>query len=183
MGPTPMDAMNPVDLENAATDFPDITFEIVHAGLSFLEETAWLISRFPNIYVNMEIANIVVERRPRAFAEYLLGLCRVGGSPMLERLYWGTGCTLVHPQPGLRAFLDFQIPEDMLADAGLFGAIQQITIEDKRRMLSGTYAALHGIDVDAALARIRGDEFDRPDGAPLPAPYSTITLAGEKASV
>lgn len=180
MGPTPMDSMNPTDLENAATDFPDLTFEIVHAGLSFLEETAWLLSRFSNIYVNMEIANIVVERRPDAFAEYLMGLCRIGGNAMLDRMFWGTGCALVHPQPGLRAFMDFQIPEEKLERSGLFGAMKQITLEDKRNMLGRTYAKLHGIDLTAAQRAIEGDEFSRPDGSPLPEPYSTIKLESQK---
>lgn len=100
------DAFNPTDLEAAATDFPDINFEIVHGGLAFLEETAWLLARFGNIAVNMEIQNILIERRPRAFAEVVLGLCRVGGSDMLERMFWGSGGTLCHPQPALDAFRD-----------------------------------------------------------------------------
>ena len=103
-------AYNPNDIENAATDFPHLNFEIVHGGLAFMEETAWLLARFQNIYVNMEIQNIIVERRPRAFAEILLGLCRVGGSEMLNRLFWGSGGTLHHPQPGLEAVRGVRVP-------------------------------------------------------------------------
>ena len=176
------DAYDPSDLENAATAFPDLNFEIVHGGLAFIEETAWLMARFANIYVNMEIQNIIVERRPRTFAKILLGLCHVGGNAILDRLFWGSGGTLVHPQPGLRAFLDFEFPEDMLDDAGLFRPVQQITRENKRNMLSGTFARLHGIDLDAAAAAIAGDQFARAPGEGLPEPYSTISMAEQVAA-
>ena len=168
-------AYNPADIENAATDFPHLNFEIVHGGLAFMEETAWLLARFGNIYVNMEIQNIIVERRPRAFAEILLGLCRVGGSDMLGRLFWGSGGTLHHPQPGLEAFANFQIPEDMLDSGGLFKAIRQISEQDKANMLAGTFAALHGLDIDGMKAGIAGDMFDTAKQQPFPAPYSTLS--------
>ncbi len=171
------DAYNPSDIENAANDFPDLTFEIVHGGLAFLEETAWLLGRFGNIYINMEIQNIIVERRPRAFAQILLGLCKVGGTGVLDRLFWGSGGTLHHPQPGLEAFAKFQFPEDMLDSSGLFMPMKQISRANKENMLSGTFARLHGIDIDACKRGIAGDEFAREAGSVLPQPYSTITMA------
>lgn len=170
-------AYDPSDLENAATEFPDLKFEVVHGGLAFLEETAWLLARFGNISVNMEIQNIIVERRPNSFADILIGLCRVGGNAMLDRLFWGSGGTLCHPQPGLEAFMKFEFPQEKLDNSGLFAAVTQITEENKRNMLSGTYARLHGLDLDAISAAIADDEFSRARAATLPEPYSTISLA------
>lgn len=170
-------AYNPSDLENAATTFPDLTFEIVHGGLAFLEETAWLLARFGNIYINMEIQNVIIERRPHAFAEILLGLCKIGGSTMLDRMFWGSGGLLCHPRPALRAFIDFEFPADMLANAGMFWPVQQITRANKENILSGTFAKLHGIDLDAAKAAIVGDQFSRGAGAEIPEPWSTISMA------
>ncbi len=168
------DAYNPRDIENAASDFPDLNFEIVHGGLAFMEETAWLLARFGNISINMEIQNILVERRPRAFAEVLLGLCRVGGSDMLERLFWGSGGTLCHPQPALAALRDFQFPEDLLDSAGMFKPIRQITEQDKRNLFGETFARLHGLDIAALKKGIEGDQFSRPAGVPPAPPMSTI---------
>lgn len=168
------DAYDPSDLENCATAFPDLNFEIVHGGLAFLEETAWLLGRFGNISVNMEIQNIIVERRPNTFAKILLGLCHVGGNAILERLFWGSGGTLCHPQPGLRSFMDFEFPEDMLDKAGMFMPIKQITKEEKAGMLSGNFARLHGLDIAAMKAKIAGDQFTVDA---LPEPYSTISMA------
>lgn len=167
-------AYNPNDIENAATDFPDLNFEIVHGGLAFMEETAWLLARFGNIAINMEIQNILVERRPRAFAEVLLGLCRVGGADMLDRMFWGSGGTLVHNQPGLEAFDRFEFPEDLLDSAGLFKPISQITEAHKANILGGTFARLHGLDIEALKAGIAGDEFARAPGEAPKAPFSTI---------
>lgn len=177
IGPFPVgEAYDPSDLENAATDFPELSFEIVHGGLSYLEETAWLLARFQNIYINLEIANIIVERRPKTFADILIGLCHIGGNDMLDRLFWGSGGTLVHPRPGLEAFMDFEFPEDKLDNSGLFAAVQQITPENKRNILHGTYARLHGLDVEALKKGIEGDQFSRSDGD-LAEPYSTISMA------
>ena len=167
------DAYNPNDIENAASDFPDINFEIVHGGLAFMEETAWLLARFGNIAINMEIQNILIERRPRAFAEVLLGLCRVGGADMLERMFWGTGGTLVHNQPALEAFNKFEFPEDLLDSAGLFKPIRQITEQDKVNIFAGTFARLHDLDLEALKRGVASDEFTRAPGAPPKPPFST----------
>ncbi len=181
IGPFPVgQAYNPSDIETAAGDFPHLNFEIVHGGLAFMEETAWLLARFGNIAINMEIQNIIVERRPRAFAEILLGLCRIGGSDMLERLFWGSGGSLHHPQPGLEAFEAFSFPDDLLDSGGLFKPLRQITRQDKANMLSGNFARMHGIDVEACKKAIAGDEFDR-GGASFPTPYSTLSFIGDKA--
>lgn len=180
IGPIPVgSAYDPSDLENAATDFPDLSFEIVHGGLAFLEETAWLLARFGNISVNMEIQNIIVERRPNTFADILIGLCRIGGNDVLDRLFWGSGGTLCHPQPGLEAFMAFEFPQDKLDNSGLFAAVSQITEDNKRNMLGRTYARLHGLDLDALAAATKDDAFDRARGPELPEPYSTISMADQ----
>lgn len=181
IGPFPVgDAYNPSDIENAAGDFPDLHFEIVHGGLAFMEETAWLLARFGNIAVNMEVQNIIVERRPRAFAEILLGLCRIGGSDMLERMFWGSGGTLHHPQPGLEAFAAFEFPQDLLDNAGLFKPVRQITRGDKMNILSGNFARLHGLDLGRYKKGIENDEFAEAQQNAFPVPYSTLSFIGQQ---
>jgi hypothetical protein len=168
------DAFNPADLEGAAVHFPDINFEIVHGGIAFVEETAWLLARFPNIYINMENLNMVVARRPRMMAKILLGLMKLAGTDALSRMFWGTGTVQYHPQPCLDAFLDFEFPEDMLDEAGLYSPIAQITREDKVGLLAGNFARLHDIDLEAVKAAIKDDEFARAPGEALAAPWSHV---------
>jgi predicted TIM-barrel fold metal-dependent hydrolase len=170
-------AFHPGDVEGAAAAFPDLNFEIVHGGIAFTEETAWLVARYPNIYINMENLNITLARRPRTFAQIMLGLMHVGGEPVLDKLFWGTGTMQYHPRPCLEALLNFTFPEDLLESAGLFAPIPQITHERKHDLLGRNYARSHGLDIDQLKAGIQHDEFSRAADADLPVPYSTTTVA------
>jgi predicted TIM-barrel fold metal-dependent hydrolase len=176
MGPSPSggNAFSPVDVEGAAAAFPDLNFSIVHGGLSFVEETAWLLARFPNIWVNFETMNLVLTMRPSVFGEQLAGLLSVAGEAALERIYWATGAMNSHPRPGLEAFMDFQFTEEQMARKGIFFPIPQLTREHKKAILSGNIARLHGFDIDKLAAGIKDDEFTH--HGPLPIPYSTTPL-------
>ncbi len=169
------DAFNPGDLEGAAGNFPDLSFEIVHGGIAFSEETGWLLARFANIFINLEVSNIILERRPRTFSKMLMDLLKVGGMPTLDRFVWATGCSLAHPRPTIDAFCAYEIPEDLLQDAGLFGPLSQITDDHKRGILADNYARMHGLDIAALKAGVADDEFARARRAdPYPEPFSTI---------
>lgn len=176
-------AFNPKDLEGAAAHFPECDFEIVHGGIAFLEETAWLVGMFPNVHINMENLNIIAHRRPRVFAKILLGLAKVAGSFIYDRLQWGTGSIQYHPQPGLDAFLAFEFPEDLLEEAGLFAPVEQITAEHKQKILADNFANRHGLDLAAIKAAIADDEFARPAGVPLAAPWSSVEAVSPPAPV
>ncbi len=174
------DAFNPGDLEGAAGSFPDMSFEIVHGGIAFSEETGWLLARFANIYINLEVSNIILERRPRTFSRMLMDLMKVGGMPMLDRLIWATGCSLAHPRPTIDAFCRYEIPEDLLQDAGLFGPLSQITDDHKRNIFANNYARIHGIDIAATKKAIANDEFSQArQRNPSPEPWSTIARWGD----
>lgn len=180
IGPVPVtDCYGAKDVEGAATAFPDMNFEVVHGGLSFVEDTAWLMSRYQNVYINLEILNIVLLRRPRTFAKILIDLLSVGGAPVLKRLMWGTGTILHHPRPTIEAFLDFQFPEDLLDGAGMLGPIEQLTMADKADILGGNYARMHGWDIETLKANIGTDQFTRAPGQAIPAPYTTGSKAEE----
>lgn len=176
------DAYGAKDVEVAAFHFPDLDFEIVHGGLSFIEETAWVLAQHSNIWINTEVWNVVLMRRPVIFAKLLVDLMHVGGMPVLDRIMWGTGTTLAHPRPAIEAFLDFQIPEDMLEGAGLLGPLGPLTDEHKRNILGANLARLHGFDIDTLRAGIADDEFSRTPGVPLPEPYSTTSKAQQIAA-
>ncbi len=164
------DAFNPRDLEGAAVNFPELTFEIVHGGVAFIEETALLLARFPNVTVNMENLNMIVARRPRVFAEIMLGLMHDGGNAVMQRMFWGTGTTQYHPRPCVEAMARFEFPEDLLERYGKYIPIEQITDADKQGLFADNYARLHGIDLDAVKRGIADDEFS--GRTELDAPWS-----------
>jgi hypothetical protein len=133
------------DIDRAAMAFRDLAFEIVHGGIAFLDETAWQLARFSNVYVNLETTATLATTRPLAFAHALASLIR--GPKALRRIVWGTGCMVSHPRPHLENFVRNFRFSDQLVDEG---HVPQITAEDKQAILSGNYARLHGVDgVDA----------------------------------
>jgi predicted TIM-barrel fold metal-dependent hydrolase len=171
------DAFNPADFEGAAVNFPEMSFEIVHGGIAFVEETASLLARFPNVFVNMENLNMVVARRPRVFAQILLGLMHEGGDAVLDKLFWGTGTVQYHPKPCIEAMAAFEFPEDLLESGGLYAPLSQITDEVKAGLFAGNYARLHDIDLDAVKAGIADDQFSRQAGDGLAEPWSSALVS------
>jgi predicted TIM-barrel fold metal-dependent hydrolase len=177
LGPSPSaEAFHPRDIERAADAFPDLQFEIVHGGLAFTEETAWLVGRYPNIWVNLETTNIILGNNPRVFAEVLAGLMHVGGESVLDRIVWASGASNCHPRPTLEAMAQFELPEDVRTKYGAFFPVPQLTDEHRRKMLSENYARLHGLDIPALQAAIADDEFSRAKADGLAAPWSTTPL-------
>lgn len=159
------------DIDRAAMAFPDLNFEIVHGGMAFLEETAWQLARFENVWVNLESTATMARRRPKAFEHAMAALIR--GKKSIEQIMWGTGAMVAHPRPHLEDFArDFRF-SDELVDGGV---VEQITEEDKRAILAGNYARMHGIDLEERLARIKGDEFDQQRGDEPAPPYSTTRV-------
>lgn len=178
LGPSPIAHQAVDDMEQAAENFPELNFEIVHGGMAFVEETAWLLARFPNTYVNWEALTIILVNNPRAFASILLGLMNVGGRQILERQFWGIGVMQYHPRLCLRAWQDFEFPEDLVGQYGYFEDFGQITDDEKRMILGENYAKMHGFDLEEIKKGIEGDEFEQAKGT-HPDPYSTTTVADQ----
>jgi len=153
VGTAPMDAFRPDDVEYAADDFPDLNFEIVHGGYTFLEETAFQLARFDNIYVNLESTIAMIVRRPHQFAR-ILGELLLWGGP--ERIFWGTGAT-PHPAPLIEAFAAFEMPEELQEGYGY----PPLTEETKTDIFSRNYARVHEIDLDERRAACSDDELAR----------------------
>jgi uncharacterized protein len=170
-GNVPMTPYKIDDVDAAAAAFPDVNFEIVHGGVAFLEETAWLVGRFPNVWINLEGVTAFLQSRPRLFAQTVLGLCAVGGATVLPRLLWSTGCMAFHPRPLLGAFRDFTFPEDLLE--GLGNPVPQLTDGDKRGILGENYARLHGLDIEGLKAGMSTDAFSDQDPMRLDEPYAS----------
>lgn len=179
LGPAPEgEAFHPRDVEGAADAYPNLTFEIVHGGMSFTEESAWLFGRLPNVWLNLETFNIILMLRPTVFGELLSTLLTVTGEAGIERMFWASGANNCHPRPGLEAFMKFQFSEEQMNKNGLFAAIPQLTHEHKRAILGGNLARLYDLDIEALKAGIADDEFSRATADGLAEPYSTTTLAG-----
>jgi predicted TIM-barrel fold metal-dependent hydrolase len=140
-------SVNP-DMDGAAANFPDINFVIFHVGLPFLDETCWQLIRYPNLYASIAATINFVVRAPRMFAEILGKLLFWCGE---DKIIYGSEAPLFHPQWALRAFMDFQIPQDLCDGYGY----PQLTDQAKRKILGENLLRLHGMNLDEAKAKVR----------------------------
>ena len=147
LGPQPIERTQTWDMDGAAANFPDINFVIFHVGLPFLDETCWQLIRYPNLYASIAATINFVVRAPRMFAEILGKLLFWCGE---DKIIYGSEAPLFHPQWALRAFMDFQIPEDLCAGYGY----PQLTDQAKRKILGENLLRLHGMDLGEAKARV-----------------------------
>jgi predicted TIM-barrel fold metal-dependent hydrolase len=173
MGPAEMLHYRVDDIDRAAGEFPDINFEIVHGGLAFVEETAWQLRRFSNVYANLESTTMNITTRPHAFENVLTSFMRF--PYMTEHILWATGgCMVGHPQMLLNAFAAFKFRDVTVNE----GNVPQITDADKRKILSENYAKMTGVDLNERLRAIANDEFAqrRQELKTPPKPYSTTRV-------
>jgi predicted TIM-barrel fold metal-dependent hydrolase len=150
--PAPMAPFRPQDVDGAAGTFPQLRFEIVHAGMAFLEETALLCANHQNVFANLETTFMWGVHAPGQFEEVIARLTFMGAS---GKILFSSGGMYLHPQAQLEAFVRFAFSEQTLDRYG----IEQITAEQKAGILGLNYARMAGLDVDAARARIAGDAF------------------------
>lgn len=142
------------DVSGAAETFPNLNFEIFHGGFAFLEDTALKATYSSNVTINLEGSSALVFYAPDRLA-HILGSLMLSGAA--DRVVWGTGVPVIHPQPFLEAFWNFQISEELQEGY----AYPPLTEEVKRLMLGGAQARVAGLDTKAMKEQMKGDIFDR----------------------
>jgi predicted TIM-barrel fold metal-dependent hydrolase len=166
IGPVTGESMKVDDISAAANVFPDINFQIIHAGFMFMDETKFLIGNHPNIYATMEASFLFCKLHPQKFAELLTEFMLYAGP---GKIIYSSAAVNPHPQIVLDAFAEFTMPED---------APFQLTDEIRAMILGGNLAALHDIDTDARRRKLDTDEFSAFKQANgLRAPFSSIGVA------
>jgi len=155
LGSVPLNPYRVDDMDGAAVHFPDLSFEIVHAGTAFIEETATALQWYPNIYANLEITCLYAVIAPKVFERVMVEFVRAGGPQKI--LYGDGGSLLFSSQPILDAMMAFQFSDEICEGYG----IQKLTHEDKALILGGNYARIIGLNIEDAKAKIVDDEFSR----------------------
>jgi uncharacterized protein len=149
LGPQPIEATQTWDMDGAAANFPDINFVIFHVGLPFIDETCWQLIRHPNLYASIAATINFIVRAPRQFAETLGKLLFWCGE---DKIIYGSEAPIWQPQWALDAFWNFELPQDLVEGYGY----PQLTEQAKRKILGENLLRLHGMDVEATRARLRG---------------------------
>lgn len=165
--PAPRSAFDIDDLEAAPARFPEINFQIVHAGAAFLDQTAALLARHPNLYATLESVFAYVVVKPAAFAKVLATLVRTAGT---DQLLFGSGSNLSHPAPLLAAFDGYEFSEQQLNEYG----VPQLTAEDRRRILGGNALRMLGLDEAAVRERTAADEYTQRRASAGPEPWASL---------
>jgi predicted TIM-barrel fold metal-dependent hydrolase len=150
LGRQRVETLRPNDLQQAAYDFPDLTFGIHHMGDPYISETINIASRFGNIVLIL----------PLLFNQYF-----VQPTPMLHRL----GEALLHVGPdrlcyGTDAFLwpKVQLYIDLLSKMEIPERLQDeygyppLTDEVKRKILGENFASVLGINIRERYDRVAG---------------------------
>jgi hypothetical protein len=102
----------------------------------------------------MESTAVFAQKMPRRFAQFVGALLANGGG---DRLMFASGTTLQHPRPLIDAFLDFEMPEDLMVDYG-YPAFDEQT---KRNVLGENLLRLHGLDREKVVAAVSNDDLAR----------------------
>lgn len=149
LGPQPVEATQTWDMDGAAANFPDINFVIFHVGLPFIDETCWQLVRFPNLYASLAATVNFVVRSPRQFAEWLGKLLFWCGE---DKIIYGSETPIWHPRWALKAFWEFEIPQDLVEGYGY----PQLTERAKRKILGENLLRLHGMDPEETRSKLAG---------------------------
>jgi uncharacterized protein len=155
MGPVPIDPYYVNDVGEAARAFPGLTFEVVHGGLAFLEETAYLLQYHPNITVSLEATSGLLFKAPWKFAEIIGTLVDVGAA---DRIIWALGGAALHSRAFEERMWAFELPDELQDRYGL----PPLTTEAKRGILGENAARFLGLDVAALRRKTDRDEFAKP---------------------
>ena len=165
--PAPREAFAIDDFDSPLDRFPDMTFEMVHGGTAFLDQTIELMKRHPNLYLTLETTFSYVLTRPRVFDKVLGRLLTDVGA---DRLLFASGNNLAHPQPLIEAFRTYQFAPEHCEEF----RIRELTDDDRRKIMGENAMALHGIDRDTLVAATRDDGFARLRAEGPPRPWSGI---------
>ena len=152
LGPVPLKPFYVDDVDSVAHQFPNINWEIVHAGMAFVDETAIPLALHPNVYANLEVTTGWLNAAPGPFEDALAKFLLWGGP---EKIFFSSGAMVQHPQDILEKFWNFEFSEETLYKYG----IKQLTREDKAGILGRNYARVLGLDLDDIQSKIQDDEF------------------------
>jgi hypothetical protein len=142
LGPQPIEHTQTWDMDGAAANFPDINFVIFHVGLPFIDEVCWQLVRYPNLYASIAATVNFVVRSPRVLAENMAKLLFWCGE---DKIIYGGETPIWHPRGALKAFWEFELPDDIVQGYGC----GQLTKQAKQKILGGNLARLMGVDIAA----------------------------------
>jgi predicted TIM-barrel fold metal-dependent hydrolase len=131
------DAFDVADVDDAASEFTDLTFIVEHCGLPRLEDFCWIAVQESNVWAGLSVVMPFMHTRPRYFAQVMGELMYWVGE---DKMVFASDYAIWEPKWLIEKFVDFQIPADMTDYA-------PITTEAKKKILGLNSARLYDIKV------------------------------------
>jgi predicted TIM-barrel fold metal-dependent hydrolase len=141
--PLNKDAFDVADVDEAATNFPDLNFIVEHVGLPRLEDFCWIGIQEPNVYGGLAVAMPFIHTRPRYFGQVMGELLYWLGE---DRLLFASDYALWQPKWLVEQFVDFEMPDDPE-----FSDFDPLTPDIKRKVLGLNAAKLYDLAVPEEL--------------------------------
>ena len=151
--PLDRDAFDVHDVDQTATDFPELNFIVEHVGLPRLDDFCWIAQQETNVYAGLALASAFIHSRPRYFAEIMANLLFWLGP---DKLLFGSDYALWAPKWIVEKFMNFELPNDIREEYGV-----ELSLEIKRKVLGENAARLYGIDIAARREELRQDPIGR----------------------
>ncbi|HEY7632778.1 MAG TPA: amidohydrolase family protein [Thermoleophilaceae bacterium] len=99
IGPLRSECTRPIFVDQPASDFPELTFVLAHAGMGWWQEAAEIAWHHPNVYVDIAYWQAKYLRSPETFCRELRQLISIAGK---ERVIFGTDWPALRKVPRVR---------------------------------------------------------------------------------
>jgi predicted TIM-barrel fold metal-dependent hydrolase len=138
--PLDKDAFDVADVDQAATNFPELNFIVEHVGLPRIEDFCFMATQEPNVYAGLAVAiGGLMHARPRFFSKVMGELLFWVGE---DKMLFGSDYAIWEPKWQVEGFADWNYPSgDEYSD------YPAVTAASKKKMLGLNAARLYGIDV------------------------------------
>ncbi len=148
--PLNKDAFSAADIDQAATDFPDLNFVVEHANIPRIDDFAYTAVQEPNVYAGLSVViGAHMHARPKFFARLMGELLFWVGE---DRMVYGSDYSIWEPKWQVEGFVDWQMPDD---DA--FSDYPRLTTDSKKKILGLNMARLYDIEVPPECQLRTGD--------------------------
>jgi predicted TIM-barrel fold metal-dependent hydrolase len=140
--PLNKDAFAIEDVDQAATDFPNLNFIVEHSGIPRIDDFVYMAVQEPNVYAGLSVViGGLMHARPKFFAKVMGELLFWVGE---DRLTFGSDYNIWTPKWQVEGFVDWQMPDDEA-----FTDYPRLTTATKKKILGLNAAKLYDIEVPA----------------------------------
>lgn len=139
--PLDRDAFDVADIDVAATNFQGLNFIVEHCGLPRLDDFCWIATQETNVYGGLAVALPFIQKQPKYFAHVISQLLMWLGP---DKLLYGSDYGIWTPDWLVKAFMEFELPEDIAKETGTV-----LDLEAKTKILGLNAARLYNVDIEA----------------------------------